>query len=77
MTRGHAWSHAGVLTLQRALDPQGDKPEIAGVYLERGDQAYASYGSIEGCTLLEEELTLTLDEYGAEALGGGDKALAI
>ena len=59
-----------VLNLQRALDLQDDKPGLAGVYVERGEQAYASYGGIESCSLSGDELVLIMDDEGAEELGG-------
>jgi hypothetical protein len=62
--------HQEMLTLQRGIDPQDDKPGIDGVYVERGMQQYASFGGVESCSLNGDELVLTMDYEGAQSLGG-------
>ena len=62
--------------VQRSLDPNEDKPGIAGVYVEIPPQRYAMYGGIEGATLHRDRFELRLTPSGAKSMGGHRKFLA-
>jgi len=51
--------------LQRGLDPEDDD----GVYLERDDQAYGSYGRVESFSLSRGRIEVTVDDATAASLG--------
>jgi len=59
-----------MLTLQRALDSQDDKPGIDGVCLERGVQQSVSFGGVQECTLTTDGVSIVLDAEGAMEMGG-------
>jgi hypothetical protein len=57
------------ILLQRSLDAREDVPGIRGVYIERDDQLYSTYGGIEAFQLHRDRVCISLGHPAAETLG--------
>jgi hypothetical protein len=55
-TVGFAKPDGEELLLQRAHDPQDGIPGLAGIYVERNQQQFATYGGIAKCRLAEGDV---------------------